>query len=120
MLLWFLLVLVATAVGCDDLANRLLSPKVKVRCQVMEGRCKFTNEGDPGDACVKVTVRHQITGEKLLSNEVCSGKLKSNEVRWVPITWPSMDPLVFCMGPDYKKNFAKECEADVLVEGTYE
>jgi len=86
----------------------------------MEGRCKFTNEGDPGDACVKVAVRHQITGQKVLSDEVCSGKLKSNEIRWVPITWTAFDPLVFCMGSDFKKDFAKECEATVLEEGAYE
>lgn len=107
-------------IGCDDLVRRLYNPKVKVRCQVMQGRCKFTNEGDPGTACVQVEVKRVLTGETIRSKPVCSGDMKSNEVRWVAIPWGEREPLVFCMGPDYKLDFAKECEATVLEEGSFE
>lgn len=106
--------------GCDELARRLYNPKVKVRCQVMQGRCKFTNEGDPGTACVQVVVKRVLTGESLRSAPVCSGEMKSNEVRWVSIPWGEREPLAFCMGADYKLDFAKECEATVLEEGAFE
>ncbi len=111
---------VALGTGCNELAKRLYNPKVKVRCQVMEGRCKFTNEGDPGTACVQVVVKRVLSGEAIRSLPVCSGDMKSNEVRWVSIPWQGPEPLGFCMGADFKLDFAKECEASVLEEGAFE
>ena len=113
-------VMVLATGGCDEIRHRLFNLKVKVRCPVMEGRCKFTNEGDPGNACVTVVVKHEITGEVIRSQLVCSEKLKTNEVRWVPIPWSGREPLEFCMGPDYKKDFAKECSVTIEEEGSNE
>jgi len=100
--------------GCEGLKERLFSPKVKVKCQVLEGRCKFTNEGDPGDACVRVKVHHELDGRDFVSLPVCSGPMKTNEVRWKGVEWEGVDPLRVCMGEELRLDFGKMCSAEVL------
>ena len=110
----FLFLALLGVASCDEIKSRLFSPKVRVKCQVMEGRCKFTNDGDPGNSCVRVQVKHLESGRTLVSNPVCSGIIDRDSPVWVSIGWGKEDPLKLCMGNELKGDFRKACEAVVL------
>jgi len=100
------------AVGCKDLRSRLYRPRMKTVCEVLEGRCRFENQGDPGEVCLQVIVLRTEDGSQLKSAPVCSGLVPTNGEAWKKLTFPS-DPLRHCLGPLLKGNFKKNCSVEL-------
>jgi len=91
----------------------LYSPRVKVRCQVMHRKCLFNNYGDPGEACVEVTVLHLESGRNLVSQPVCSGRIERDAPTWVDIDFNGHDPNRLCMGEELRQDFKKNCRVEI-------
>lgn len=100
--------------GCEALSNRLLKPRMKAVCQVLEGYCTFENYGDPGASCVRIILFRADRGETLRSKKICSGEIETNGKRFIPIQWPKGDRhLEFCMGNDLQGDFKKNCSVRI-------
>lgn len=107
--------LAVAVTGCDSLKEALFTPKVRVKCRVMEGVCIFQNYGDPGEACVVVELFHKPTGKTVRSIPVCSDHLDRDDERAVQVVYPGgMDPVKHCMGEDLKTDFAKGCDVKII------
>lgn len=99
--------------GCQKVEQLLYSPKVKVRCQILKDQCLFRNFGDPGEACVTVTVFHLESGRTIVSKPVCSGRIERDEPTVVDIDFAGQDPIRLCMGEQLKLDFKKTCKVEI-------
>ena len=111
-----LLLLTAAALtisGCERVQKALYSPKVKVACRILEKQCVFRNYGDPGEACVEVTVFHLESGRTLRSRPACSGRIDRKKPAIVDLVFDEADPTTVCMGEGLDKDFKKSCEVEI-------
>ena len=111
----FLLAAVSLAVaGCERLQKALYSPKMKVSCQILEKQCIFRNYGDPGEACVEVTVFHLESGRTLRSRPACSGRIGREAPAIAELVFDEADPTTVCMGEELAHDFKKSCQVEIV------